>query len=209
VQNSEIGSVEVSKLPGNSSYSVIWSKRSATEVSLLSASTLAPSQTEIEEARKTISDEEYRSRVKRAYFSVVTYSFDLWKSIQKQDGGNIFLSEDEINSLQKMSGVDRENALPSVLSGRAGSGKSTMLAYVFSALLLKKALHNLEGTPVYISYNSRLLTQSKDLILLLLTANGNFGEVIENSTNDVRNRLKSIMEEIDKYFFTFFRIKAR
>jgi hypothetical protein len=203
VQNSEIGSVEVSKLPGNSSYSVIWSKRSATEVSLLSASTIAPSQAEIDKARKTIDDEEYRSRVKRAYFSVVTYSFDLWKSIQKQDGGNIFLSEDEINSLQKMSGVDRDNALPSVLSGRAGSGKSTMLAYVFSALLLKKALHNLDGTPVYISYNSRLLRQSKDLILLLLTANGNFGEVIENSTNDVRTRLNSIMEEIDKYFFTY------
>ena len=201
--DTEIGKIRTSKNTDSSSCTVIWAKKSATEIALFLATTITPSQFELERAEKTIADSDYRSRVKRAYFSVVTYSFELWRSIQKQLGGNIFLSEDEIDSLKKMSGVDKDSALPSVLSGRAGSGKTTMLAYVFSALLLKKALHNLEGTPVYISYNSRLLTQSKDLILLLLTANGNFGELIENSSQDVRARLEKIKSEIDSYFFTY------
>ncbi len=202
VADSEIDEVRIQQSE-NSSCTVIWAKKSVTEIALLLATTVAPSQSEIDRANNTIIDSDYRSRVKRAYFSVVTYSFELWRNIQKQDGGNIFLSEDEINSLNKMSGVDKESALPSVLSGRAGSGKSTMLAYVFSALLLKKARHNLDGTPVYISYNSRLLAQSRDLILLLLTANGNFGELIENSSQEIRDRLEDIKSEIENYFFTF------
>ncbi len=199
----EIGKVNITKSSEKSSYSAIWAKRSATEIALLSAATASPKQSDIDKAEKTMLDSEYRSRVKRAYFSVVTYSFELWRSIQKQDGGNIFLSEDEINSLNRMSGSDKDSNLPSVLSGRAGSGKSTMLAYVFSALLLKKVLHNLEGAPVYISYNSKLLTQSKELILLLLKANGDFGELIENSSIEIRNRLEKIKLEIDNYFFTY------
>jgi len=202
-ETAEIGEVKISNNTGSSSCTVVWAKRSATEISLLSASTTLSSQSEIDKAKKTMTDSEYRSRVKRAYFSVVTYSFELWKSIQKQDGGNIFLSPDEINSLNKMSGLDKDGGLPAVLSGRAGSGKSTILAYVFSALLLKKALHNLEGTPVYISYNSRLLSQSRDLILLLLKANGDFGELIEDSSSEVKDRLDQIIEKIDNYFFTF------
>ena len=201
--DSEIGKIRISKNTESSSCTVIWAKKSATEITLFLATTVAPSQFEIEKAEKTITDSDYRSRVKRAYFSVVTYSFELWRSVQKQDGGNIFLSEDEINSLKKMSGIDKDSALPSVLSGRAGSGKTTMLAYVFSALLLKKARHDLEGTPVYISYNSKLLTQSKALILLLLTANGNFGEMIENSSQEVQARLEKIKAKIDSYFFTY------
>lgn len=202
-EEAKIGELNISKNAENMSCTVVWAKRSATEISLLSAATTLPSQSEIDRAQKTMTDSEYRSRVKRAYFSVVTYSFELWRSIQKQDGGNIFLSEDEINSLNKMSGLAKDSSLPAVLSGRAGSGKSTMLAYVFSALLLKKALHNLEGTPVYISYNSRLLAQSKDLILLLLKANGDFGELIENSSIEIKARLEKIMSEIDRYFFTY------
>lgn len=76
--------------------------------------------------------------MKRAYFSIVAVEYELWKNIQKQEGGNIFLSQDEIETLAKMNGSDQNESLPSILSGRAGSGKSTMLAYVFAALLWKK-----------------------------------------------------------------------
>lgn len=199
----EIGKVCVAKPVASTSCTILWAKKSATEIALLYASVLPLTSDVIEQAQQTIGDTEYRARVKRAYFSIVAYSYELWRNIQKQEGGNIFLSEDEINSLTRMSGVDQGDSLPSVLSGRAGSGKSTMLAYVFAALLWKKAKHKLDGSPVYISYNAKLLANSRDLILLLLTANGDFGEQVENSSEDEKARLEQIKINADRYFFTF------
>ena len=203
VSDALIGKVNTTRPESATSCTIVWAKKSATEVALLHASILRPDSEVLEIAHKTIEDPEYRSRVKRAYFSIVAYSYELWRNIQKQEGGNIFLSQDEIETLAKMSGPNQDESLPSVLSGRAGSGKTTMLAYVFAALLWKKAKYELDGEPIYISYNSRLLTASKELILLLLSANGEFGEQIENSTNDAKNRLQKIIDEPDKYFFTF------
>lgn len=203
VNNAEIGKINVSEPDLASSCTIVWAKKSATEVALLHASVLRPDSETLEIAKKSVEDPEYRSRVKRAYFSIVAVEYELWKNIQKQEGGNIFLSQDEIETLAKMNGSDQNESLPSILSGRAGSGKSTMLAYVFAALLWKKAKYDLEGTPIYISYNQKLLTSSRDLILLLLSANGEFGEQVENSTSDAKIRLQKIKAEAEKYFFTF------
>lgn len=203
VANAVIGEVNVTGPEMASSCTIVWAKKSATEVALLHASVLRPDSEALVIAQKSIEDPDYRSRVKRAYFSIVAYSYELWKNIQKQEGGNIFLSQDEIETLAKMNGFDQDESLPSVLSGRAGSGKSTMLAYVFAALLWKRAKYNLDGTPIYISYNQKLLTSSKELILLLLSANGEFGEQVENSNSDAKIRLQKIRDEAEKYFFTF------
>jgi hypothetical protein len=65
----------------------------------------------------------------RSYPSYVLYDDELWIAIQKERAVSLALSPEEEKIIED---VLRKQELPVFISGRAGSGKSTMLYYIFS-----------------------------------------------------------------------------
>lgn len=74
-------------------------------------------------------DEEIHRLSFRAYPSYVIYGEDLWLAIQRQQAVSLALSPEEEEIIED---VLKKQELPVFISGRAGSGKSTMLYYLFS-----------------------------------------------------------------------------
>jgi len=193
--------VDVVQVKSISNVQIIWAKHSATEICLLRAMLQKPTEVQIAECQSVLQSENYRNLIQHAYLAVIVYEEELWLQVQKEDNANLLLSEEEGEILSRMSQrppVGSDPYLPTVISGRAGSGKSTMLAYVFAALCLRKANKGLDGKPIYISYSPRLLETAKSVIKALLSANSQFLD----RTAD-REAITVILNEIDSYFFRF------
>ena len=147
--------------------------------------------------------ENYKAEVKKAYWSWVTFDSELWRDIELSEEGNLYLSPDEISLLDTLSctglqvsdqSSGAQKGLPALISGRAGTGKSTMLAYIFAALIIKQANENLEGHPVYVTYNSRLLQQARRTIRGLLRSNYVFRQK-ENAGS--KERLEQALSKLE------------
>lgn len=206
----EIGVVQVNQMPG---CYVVWGLRDARTVSLLAASVNTPTEAEIESAYQSLRSDNYKAEIRKAYWSDATLDETLWRDIEQSDEGNLFLSHDELSLLERLSGVGAyaqvdgkvisgdHQGMPALISGRAGTGKSTMLAYVFASLMLKQAKGNLDGRPVYVTYNSRLLEQARKTVRGLLRSNAVFrreGHV------EVRERLEASLKRLeDDYVLSF------
>lgn len=75
------------------------------------------------------SNKDVRQVSLRSYPSYVLYDEELWIAIQKEQAVSLALSPEEETIIED---VLRKQELPVFISGRAGSGKSTMLYYIFS-----------------------------------------------------------------------------
>jgi len=180
--DAEVGIVS---FEGSGSCYVIWALYDATTICLLDARIQRPTQDHLDQATRILASENYKAEIRRAYPSFATYDEELWRDIQQSEEGNLFLSQDELDLLKTLSGAGSElsksaiegkggGTLPALISGRAGTGKSTMLAYVFAALMQKQARENLSGRPVYVTYNPRLLDNARKSIAGLLRSNAQF-----------------------------------
>jgi hypothetical protein len=176
--------VGIAKYEGSGNCYIIWGFRDATSICLLDALIQRPIQDQLDRATQALSSENYRADIRRAYPSFATLDEELWRDIQQSEEGNLFLSQDELSLLKSLSGGESKKAveaepagsgsLPALISGRAGTGKSTMLAYVFAALMQKQARESLAGRPVYVTYNPRLLDNARKSIAGLLRSNAQF-----------------------------------
>ncbi|MBQ3682742.1 MAG: hypothetical protein II922_06645 [Succinimonas sp.] len=102
----------------------------------------------------------------RAYpYSMLEGDKDFWWDMEKDENSNFILSPEELDI------VSREIQFPLFLTGRAGSGKSTMLQYLFAEYFLRYLEHLREHPPVYISYSSNLIENAKKLAVNLYTRN--------------------------------------
>ena len=195
---------------------VLWGLKDARTICLLNASVAAPTQQELEAAAEALTSPNYEAGIKKAYLSVSVLDEELWRDIQRSVDGNLFLSPDEIALLERLSesGSRREelhgepverrsHGLPALISGRAGTGKSTMLAYVFAALVLRQARmgDSLSGKPVYVTYNPRLLEKARHTVRGLLRSNAEF----RTSTNEAtRKRLEEVLRNLENdYVFSY------
>lgn len=177
--------VGIANYEGSGNCYIIWAKRDATSICLLDALIQRPTQEQLDRATQTLLSENYRAEIRRAYPSFATLDEELWMDIQQSEEGNLFLSQDELLLLKSLAGSQSDESpeeteppsggsLPALISGRAGTGKSTMLAYVFAALMQKQARMNLAGRPVYVTYNPRLLDNARKSIAGLLRSNAQF-----------------------------------
>ena len=183
---------------------VIWGLRDARTLCLLDASVDRPTEQDFEAARIVLNSETYEAGIKKAYLSASLLDEDLWRDIQKSEDGNLFLSPDEISLLERLAnparvnesdaGTRRTHALPALISGRAGTGKSTMLAYVFASLVLRQARQNLDGRPVYVTYNPRLLDKARQTVRGLLRSNADFRS---STSTETKARLQEVMRNLD------------
>lgn len=135
-------------------------------------------------------EEAFRS-AQRAYPDWVLADMELWLEIQDEAAANLALSVEESNLLAGVAGDGvTAHTLPLFINGQAGSGKSTMLAFIFAALCKKKVDQELRGDPLYITYSGKLISRAKEATMRILRTG--FGE---------RGNYSSL--DLDKYMMTW------
>ena len=113
------------------------------------------------------SEEVVLRKIKRAYPHELVMNPDSWFIVQKDKDGNMALSEEEIdvlNSARKPSG-----GYPLFINGRAGSGKSTILQYLFAEYIRHYVLSDqTTSQPIFFACNDELLSRSGKSVLALV-----------------------------------------
>ena len=106
----------------------------------------------------------------RCYPQLILGDKDFWMDVQRDPRANLALSSEELAVLR--SAQDSAQGFPLFINGRAGSGKTTILQYLF-AEYAKKYLEQpeAESHPVYFTASSDLLDKARDTVHGLLRSN--------------------------------------
>ncbi len=116
---------------------------------------------------------------KRTYPSYLLAVQEMWLAIQQGNGVNLALSAEEKAILHA---VSTTKTLPLFLNGRAGSGKSTMLFYLFADYCdrhIKECYKNKQNIyekphPLFLTYNRGVVELAKNKVFSLLKSNYRF-----------------------------------
>ncbi|WP_407401727.1 hypothetical protein [Sodaliphilus sp.] len=124
---------------------------------------------------------------------------DVWRVMEKDSKSNMVLSSQQIEIVQN--GFE----FPLFLTGRAGSGKSTILQYVFAEEILsyhrnKDILDGELKKPVYLSYSSNLIDDAKKLCKTLFEKNSAYIKVIEGLNLNYKS---DILPSFNDKFYVF------
>ncbi len=119
---------------------------------------------------------------RRSYPDYLIADSDIWLELERDTGINLALSVEEEEILHDLSTSEWKNhSLPVFINGRAGSGKSTMLIYLFADYCDRYQKYYLEEKPgdsiyhpLFLTYNERLLTKAKEGVEKLLTNHHKF-----------------------------------
>lgn len=114
-------------------------------------------------ADENIDEEKIRQMSKRAYPQIITADIEVWKLVQKDETANLALSSEETRVLESVT-ILGEKVYPLFINGRPGSGKSTILHYLFAKHLLahfeKNENEQTAFPPLYLTYSKKLLDVS-------------------------------------------------
>jgi hypothetical protein len=139
---------------------------------------------------------------RRSYPQYLIAEADLWLEIEKDPQSNFALSGEEIDVLKS---INNQNPFPIFINGRAGSGKSTILQYLFAEYFSRYlSYQDAVPPPAYFTYNSELLKQAKKFVFSLLKTNSNFLENIQGkiNDNDLNQKLDVSFNELRKYLLS-------
>lgn len=148
----------------------------------------------------------WRRQARRAYPAYIVTDLNLWKAVQDENQANLALSPEEEKLLEAVAGKSTgKHALPLFINGQAGSGKSTMLSYIFAGFCRQKQLNNLTGVPLYLTYNTALVKAASKASSKILDSNiemrGKLGFDIDELFISWRDFLRSLLpEESQKQF---------
>lgn len=112
---------------------------------------------------------------RRAYPALILADDELWIDLEKEPVANMALSPEESEVLE--SARRSEHPFPLFINGRAGSGKSTILQYLFADLLFHYLSRpDVEGMapPVYLTANGELLRIARGFVERLLRSEAAF-----------------------------------
>jgi hypothetical protein len=214
VSERETGTVYVQSKTG---CHVVWGLHDARTICLLRASVTPPTDSDKEHAGLVLNSPNYKADIRKAYWSLTAADAELWSAIELNNEGNLFLSQEELALLDQLSGPKRQlndertssrNTLPALISGRAGTGKSTMLAYIFASMIIKMTMGNLDGRPVYVTYNQELLENARRTVRGLLRSNSVFRRKIDDmkaKDPDIVNRLERAISHLENDFVLSYR----
>ena len=111
----------------------------------------------------------------RAYPGYVLCDERIWMAIEEEEEANLALSPEEEQVLRSVSAPENGGGgFPLFINGRAGSGKSTMLFYLFADYCYLKWRQNLPGEPLFLTYNERLLEIAQETVRKLLLSHHRF-----------------------------------
>ncbi len=124
---------------------------------------------------------------------------DEWRDMELEKKSNMVLSEEQVKI------VSGDIQYPLFITGRAGSGKSTVLQYLFAEIILRYVHHKKEEDgnilpPVYLSYSENLIADAKGLSLVLLQKNSEYKKAIASMKIDY---MENVQPEFDGMFYVF------
>jgi len=122
--------------------------------------------------------------------------------IVKNNDGNIALSPEEENILLSLLNNSNKKRFPFFINGRAGSGKSTILQYLFAEYLTSFINKKLEYEPIYLTYNERLKEKAIEKVTNIILAKKRLKEKFKNNLSTEINKT-NIQKIIRKYFHSF------
>ncbi|MBD2185585.1 UvrD-helicase domain-containing protein [Aerosakkonema funiforme] len=145
-------------------------------------------------------------RSRRAYPSLITYFDDTWMQVQKSAEANLALSPEEESILELISNSGSGSLkYPLFINGRPGSGKSTILQYLFSEHLTQylkiSDSNSLPNPPLYLTYSTPLLKQARSCVENILKCGAKH---IEDGYNLQDNqKLEHILQQSFRDFHKF------
>ncbi|RLJ00273.1 MAG: hypothetical protein DRP08_06635, partial [Candidatus Aenigmatarchaeota archaeon] len=114
---------------------------------------------------------------RRAYSHYMVVEEDRWEQIQRNDVGNIALSPEESTILKSLFYKNEERIFPLFINGQPGSGKSTILQYLYASYLgiylSKGEFERTSCPPLYLTYSRGLLEDARKRVRDILRANPN------------------------------------
>ena len=145
---------------------------------------------------------------RRSYPAYLLADEESWLKIERGNEANLALSVEEEQILKSVStSAPGSGSLPLFINGRAGSGKSTMLLYLFADFCYRKYYDKrgrrltepLAGEPLFLTYNERLLDVARDGVNTLLSSHHRF--VAERSQGDERASIDRFFQPFQKFLF--------
>ncbi|MEA3452218.1 MAG: AAA family ATPase [Bacteroidota bacterium] len=110
---------------------------------------------------------------------------ELWFAIQKStEMSNLSLTREQINFFKTFK-------FPYYINGQAGSGKSTMLYYLFANSYYYKCSGEIQGDIIFLTENETLLKLTKNSVFDLLTNNPEFSGLTIAQKNQSKNHFNS------------------
>jgi|GEM_PF-755357 len=184
------------------------------------------------QANDHVADQVIREEGLRSYPSIVTADKELWLDIQDSKDANLSLSPEEMDvlnsvlnpSIRSTSDSEQEAMYPLFINGRPGSGKSTILLYLFAEHLhfhLKqiwthkttRGIAILERPPIYLTYSESLLNDARRIVSDILRCDSEksqsqyeltdieIKQTIESSFGHFREFLRSALPIADRLHF--------
>lgn len=124
----------------------------------------------------------------RAYPKWTIKNDDLWFVIQKNDElSNLSLTQDQLLFFKGFS-------FPYYINGQAGSGKSTMLYYLFSNAYYYKCQNLISGNLIFLTENKFLLDHTKKAVFDLLSNNPEFDGLSVEQVSEVEQNFSSFKD---------------
>lgn len=137
----------------------------------------------------------------RTYPALLLADRDAWRDLEfHEDEGSLALSLEEEALLEDVYTLGTDRGLPLFINGRAGSGKSTMLTYLFAGYCFATQAHQLPGVPLYLTYNDELLGLARENVKALLRAACTKHATL---TGDTATADRVRPEDIDPWFASF------
>ncbi len=158
----------------------------------------------------TLDEEELARRSGRAYPYELLLNKDLWISAEEDEVANLALSAEEATLLEDVHRYDPEHAqgtgLPLFINGRAGSGKSTVLQYLFADYLrhylLQDDRERRKGL-LYLTCSPELLERSRKSIGSLVALNPeNLNQQTELKEQTVNDAVKASALEFHAFLYS-------
>lgn len=135
---------------------------------------------------------------RRAYTAPILTNDDLWIDLEKEPVANMALSPEETEVLE--SARSSHSPFPLFINGRAGSGKSTILQYLFADLLfyyLTNPIARTMAPPIYLTANGELLRIARIFVERLLRSEATFTQQL---TVDLVQENMSVLDESFRQF---------
>lgn len=138
----------------------------------------------------------------RAYPHWTVSDYDKWFAIQKNhELSNLSLTVEQMEFFEKFK-------FPCYINGQAGSGKSTMLYYLFANTYWYKSLGEIQGDIIFLTENEHLLDVTRQSVFDLLSNNPEFNDLTFEHRKNVSKHfasfkefLQALLPESDRQFF--------
>lgn len=122
---------------------------------------------------ESLSPDELLRISRRSYPAIITLDPNLWLSTQQSVDANLALSPEETAIVESIrmdqpSHDGGSRMYPLFINGRPGSGKSTVLQFLFADLvffhLTRPLQERLSSPPLYLTYSAPLLKRARDVV---------------------------------------------